>query len=218
MRYHAPMMLFLSKRIAAVLLWRCIVLILCLTGNTAADVFVRDDIITTPSPDAFSVCYRHTCAEVVELKLEHDQWERIRVLFLSPPDSAEEERARIARAIGMMEIMTGGLANTANDKGGNLDGLFAGGNQLDCIDESTNSTTYLRMLATDGLLRRHSVQDRATRGFFLFGWPHTTAVIRDLGTQHDYAVDSWFYDNGIPPAILPLTIWRDGWEPEQGGY
>ncbi len=209
--------LFVSKRIAAAFLCRCIVSILCLTGNTAADVFVRDDIITTPSPDGFSVCYGYTCAEVVELRLERDQWERIRVLFLSPPDSAEEERARIARAVGMMEIMIGGLANTANDKGGNLDGLFAGGNQLDCIDESTNSTTYLRMLATDGLLRRHSVQDRATRGFFLFGWPHTTAVIRDLGTQNDYAVDSWFYDNGIPPAILPLTIWRDGWEPEQDG-
>ena len=87
MRYHIPMIqFFLSKRIAASFLRRCILLILCLTGNTAADVFVRDDIITTPSPDAFSVCYGHTCAEVVELKLERDQWERIRVLFLSPPD------------------------------------------------------------------------------------------------------------------------------------
>ena len=204
-----------SNKQIAVFLSHCLLLILlCLTANTTADVFVRDDIITTPSPDAFSLCYGHTCAEVVELKLKPQEWKRIRNLFLPPPANAEEERTRVARAIGLMEIMTGGLADTANDKGGNLDGLFAEGNQLDCIDESTNSTTYLRMLAADGLLRRHSVQDRATRGYLLFGWPHTTAVIRDLATRNDYAVDSWFYDNGAPPAIVPLTIWRDGWEPE----
>ena len=206
-----------SKQVAAAALSKCTAFILCLAGDAAADVFVRDDIITTPSPAAFSVCYGHTCKEMIELKLEQNQWERIRALFLPRSNEAAEERMRIAKAIAMMEFMIGGLANTATDKGGNLDGLFAEGNQMDCIDESTNSTTYLRMLATDGLLRRHSVQDRATRGFFLFGWPHTTAVIRDLGSQHDYAVDSWFYDNGIPPAILPLAIWRDGWEPEQDG-
>ncbi len=194
--------------------WSLLIL-LCLTGNATADVFVRDDIITTPRPDAFSICYGHTCAEVVQLRLEPAQWERIRNLFLPPPASAEEERARIAHAIALLEIMTGGLANTANDKGGNLDGLFTEGNQLDCIDESTNSTTYLRMLAAEGLLRRHSVQDRATRGYFLFGWPHSTAVIRDLSAQDDYAVDSWFYYNGAPPAIVPLSTWQDGWEPRQ---
>ncbi len=194
--------------------WSLLIL-LCLTGNATADVFVRDDIITAPGPDAFSICYGHTCAEVVELRLKPAQWERVRNLFRPPPANAEEERARIAQAIALLEAMTGGLANTANDKGGNLDGLFAGGNQLDCIDESTNSTTYLRMLAADGLLTRHSVRDRATRGYFLFGWPHSTAVIRDLAAQDDYAVDSWFYDNGAPPAIVPLSTWHNGWEPDE---
>ena len=49
--------------------------------------------------------------------------------------------------------------------------------QMDCIDESTNSTTYLRILAGAGLLRWHRVEARVTRGFFIFGWPHTTRDI-----------------------------------------
>jgi hypothetical protein len=80
---------------------------------------------------------------------------------------------------------------------------------MDCVDESTNTTTYLTMLLKDGLLKWHNVEDRATRGFFIFGWPHTTAVIRDTVTGQLYVVDSWFLDNGQPPYIQKLEDWRD---------
>jgi len=86
---------------------------------------------------------------------------------------------------------------------------------MDCIDESSNTTTYMAMMQKDGLLRWHRVVDTKTRGYFIFGWPHTTAVIKEKKTGRSWAVDSWFYDNGIPPAILPIAKWSDGWEPEQ---
>ena len=41
---------------------------------------------------------------------------------------------------------------------------------MDCIDESTNTTVYLRPLAANDLLRWHEVGPDATRGYFLFGW------------------------------------------------
>ena len=63
-------------------------------------------------------------------------------------------------------------------------------------------------------MRWHTVEDRATRGWFFRGWPHTTAVIRDKRSGQLYAVDSWFLDNGKPPFILPLEKWKDGWDPE----
>jgi hypothetical protein len=85
---------------------------------------------------------------------------------------------------------------------------------MDCVDESTNTTTYLRMMQLDGLLHWHKVEDRKTRGFLIFGgWPHTTAVISEKQGKKKWAVDSWFYDNGVPPAILPLKKWSDGWKP-----
>jgi hypothetical protein len=70
-----------------------------------------------------------------------------------------------------------------------------------------------------GLMRLHSVEDRATRGWFLGGWPHTTAVIGEIAALPDkggerlWAVDSWFLDNGAPPYTLPLETWKSGWEP-----
>lgn len=32
-----------------------------------------------------------------------------------------------------------------------------------------------------------------------------------------FAVDSWFYDNGLPAAILPLADWNAGEGPDVGG-
>jgi hypothetical protein len=91
------------------------------------------------------------------------------------------------------------------------------GNQLDCVDESTNSTTYLRMMERDGLLRYHRVGSRAARarsGGFIIGWPHFTAVIEEIASGEKWAVDSWFRNNGEPPEVVPLSLWRTGWEPE----
>ena len=92
---------------------------------------------------------------------------------------------------------------------------------MDCIDESINTTLYLAMFQKFGLMRLHQVEDRATRGWFIGGWPHTTAVIgetavpRERGSDRLWAVDSWFLDNGQPPFILPLETWKAGWEPIQ---
>ena len=181
-----------------------------------ADTFVREDIITTPTPQTYSLCYDHQCATLVTLRLSAPQWSAVRGLFKPTPRSAEEERRRIARAVALLETMSGRMTGTGNDKEGDLKGLGEFG-QMDCIDESINTTTYLRMLEGAGLLRFHTVEDRATRGWFIRGWPHTTAVIRDSTTQTLYAVDSWFEDNGRPPHIVPLEIWKEGWEPALSG-
>lgn len=181
-------------------------------GSAHADTFVRRDIITDPAPGRFSVCSEHTCHKVTQVSLMPAQWQQVRDQFSPPAESAADERARIARAIALMENLVGPLAGTANEKGRNFKGVGIDG-QMDCIDESTNTTSYLTMMAQDGLITRHSVEDRVTRGYVIFGWPHTTAVIRDNETGERYAVDSWFPDNGEPPFILPLPVWQNGWEP-----
>lgn len=179
-----------------------------------ADTFVRPDIITDPTPARFSVCSEHTCKRVTVVGLQPEQWQRERRLFLPPPLDAVQERERIAQAIALMEAMVGPLTSTEQDKGRNFQGVGVAG-QMDCIDESTNTTTYLTMLLKDGLLKWHSVEDRATRGFFIFGWPHTTAVIREAGSGALFTVDSWFLDNGAEPFILPLAMWTQGWKPPE---
>ncbi len=192
------------------------IIILWLLGAVAvarADTFVRDTVIKNPVPERFSVCYEHGCSKVAQLALSERQWQSVRALFHSAPRDAQAEREVIARAVAQMERLVGPLTGTERDKGRNFRGVGIEG-QMDCIDESTNTTTYLTMMAHDGLLRWHTVEDRVTRGFFIFGWPHTTAVIRATTDNQRYAVDSWFLDNGEEPYILPLELWRRGWQPE----
>ena len=174
------------------------------------------DQLPNPEPGLFSVCYQHTCAEIDHISLTNDQWNQVRSFFDPAATSAKEERQQIANAISYLEIEVGKKINALDDRGGNLEGFTATGNQLDCIDESTNSTTYMTMMENDGLLRFHQVEKRATRGFLIIGgWPHTTAVISEKHSDRKWAVDSWFRDNGVEPDIVPLKEWRRGWRPDK---
>ena len=177
-----------------------------------ADVFVREDIITEPEPTQFNICYDHGCASLAWVKLSKQQWQQVRSVFSAPAGTAAGEREQIRSAVALLETMVGAMTGTATDKGGNWAGWGLPG-QMDCIDESINTTIYLRMLQRDGLLRWHQAGDRATRWTPL-SWPHTTAVIEERSTLVRWAVDSWFLDNGEPPFVLPLQAWRDGWRPD----
>ena len=136
-------------------------------------------------------------------------------LFEPRPENPEAERKCIADAIGIMEKIVGSKTGTDKDRAGTFGNSDTPG-QLDCNDESTNSTTYMKLMVQAGLIRFHEIQDTKTRNFFFNGWPHTTAVIREKKTGQDvkvYAVDSWFYDNGKPAVIIPLSVWKSGWKP-----
>ena len=86
---------------------------------------------------------------------------------------------------------------------------------MDCVDEATNTSVYLRMLENAGVLTWHTTASRMSRGIFQGQAPHNTATMIDTQTQIRYAVDSWFYENGKAPVIINLDKWMSGWEPEQ---
>lgn len=179
----------------------------------ALDTFVREDIVTDPTPGRFSVCHAGTCTIVSQAGLDEERWAEIAAVFRTTARDAQEERARIAEAIARFETVVGAITGTSDDRAGNQGGEYWSA-QMDCVDESTNSTTYLRILARERLLKWHRVEARVTKGFFLFGWPHTTAVVSEVQTGAKWAVDSWFYENGKPPVIVPLELWRQrGWRP-----
>jgi len=166
--------------------------------------------------DAVPVCFDHGCTVVRPVRISDQLWQQVIAELTPPAADAVGERDQIRQAIGVMEQITGRLAGTASDLGGNLAGLAASGPQMDCIDESSNTTTYLTLLEQHGLLRWHGVEPRAHRGYMIFGgWPHFTAVIRDRVTGRRWAVDSWFHDNGQPPEVVALETWYSGWEPRR---
>ena len=81
--------------------------------------------------------------------------------------------------------------------------------QMDCIDTSRNSTSLLLILEQLKLLRHHKVEAPEARGFLLDGrGPHATAVLTDIHTGKQWAVDSWTRKYGEKPDVIPLDVWK----------
>jgi hypothetical protein len=171
------------------------------------------NFIGFPSPPAFSVCHDLSCHTVTNLSLHDDEWAQVTRLFSPEAEHAESERQQIQQAIALLEKLVGAKIGTANDLAKNrLIGSRQG--QLDCIDEATNTTVYLRMMESAGLLQWHRTAPRTSRGLLIGRAPHNTATIIDTQSSVRYAVDAWYFDNGEPPAIVTLDSWKKGWRPE----
>jgi hypothetical protein len=165
-----------------------------------------------PDLSGFEVCHSGGCADVSHVSLTDEEWQEVAANFDPTPTDAEDERSRIANAIGELEQIVGDKIGTYNDFAGTF-GAFSTPGQMDCNDEASNSTTYIKLMMKAGLVNFHELRDTRVRNFFLNGWPHTTAVIADKQTGIPFAVDSWFYDNGVPAVIVPLDQWKSGWKP-----
>lgn len=168
--------------------------------------------IGQPTPTHFSVCHSMSCYKISEVSLDKQDWQEVLALF-SKTDSAEEERHSIQQAIARLEILVGKQIGSQHDLARNQIASNRYG-QMDCVDEATNTSVYLRMLENADVLRWHTTAFRTSRGIFQGQAPHNTATIIDTQTQTRYAVDSWFYANGKAPIIIQLDKWMSGWEPE----
>ena len=141
--------------------------------------------------------------ETVELSPR--EWRGVAGWFIPAAETPEQERQQIKQAIGWMEVVVGRHTPTHNDKGQNNHDVWPG--QLDCIDESMNTTTYLNLLVEQGLIKHHRVTDRALRrGIFDLHW---AAQIEDNRSGVRWVVDSWFQDNGYLPYIQKTAQWED---------
>jgi hypothetical protein len=163
--------------------------------------------VSASGDQIFYSCTDYHCDVVRMVTLSSQQWQRVRDLFATHQSPAEE-RENIRRAIALLENAVGQITGTWRDLAGNAAGAGQPG-QLDCISESINTTTYLQLLADDGLLKWHSVEQRRVRHPLIFN-THWTAVIVDRSNAAAFAVDSWHLDNGQPPYIQPLNDWLSG--------
>lgn len=157
-----------------------------------------------PPPPLVNVCWDYGCDRSERLIVPADAWAAIRDLLRERPPDPATERARFEAALG---------APTGTDA--DLRGNFAGSGQpgqLDCIDESRNTTGYLHVLSEHGLLHWHEVGERRKRAPWLFD-QHWTAVLVDRGDGARWAIDSWHLDNGLRPHVQALDAWLDEDDP-----
>lgn len=166
--------------------------------------------ITAGAPPPFPACIDYHCDRLHHVQLDEAQWGHITGVLTRSNDPARERHA-IRTAIALLEQHVGERTGTWRDLARNRAGAGLAG-QLDCIAESRNTSTYLRLLQDHDLLRWHQVEQAEKRQRWIFSI-HWTAVIRETTTGQRYAVDSWYLDNGQPPYVQPLDDWRHGRKP-----
>jgi hypothetical protein len=177
--------------------------------------YMKEKKLPPPTEASFPHCEGYGCPAYKNVELSKADWKRIEKAFGSKSKDAAQERGKIAQTIGEFERIVGPITGTDVDERGTF--VATGKGQLDCVDESTNTTIFLMLLKQKGMLSFHEINQPQVRWPIISGrgWMHQTAVIADKKTGEQFAVDSWFEDNGVNAWIVPLDSWRNGWHPDQ---
>lgn len=198
-------------------IWIGVLLVATLTGCT----YERDGPVANhyvefktqaPSGNTVYVCHAYGCKMQSKFRFTETDIASLRDLMkkMKNSDDAKGERRSVAYAIGWMENRVGKEIGTDKDRPG-MDFAASGDpTQQDCVDEATNTTTYLKVLDHHGLLKHHTIarpfsKENLLRG--VAGWTHWTAVLVEKPNGQRWAVDSWIYANGENPAIVEAEKW-----------
>ena len=165
-----------------------------------------------PDGNTVTVCHAYTCRQQTRVNFPPSAIAEVKKLMeeTKKEDTAFEERRAVAYAISWFEITVGNKIGTSADRPGMEYEGPGDPTQQDCVDEATNTTSYLMLLEQNGLLKYHKVgapfsKENLLRG--VAGWPHWTAVLVEQGSGQRWAVDSWIYANGENPAIVETEKW-----------
>lgn len=178
------------------------------TWSSAEDIVFagEDDASVFERIANLSICFDFGCKSRQDVYIHTPEWRGI-VELLSGSENAADERRRIADAVAYMERIVGSMSPTGNDLGGNEFPVENAAGQMDCIDETTNTTAYLFLFSERGLLQWHRVADPVYRAPQILD-QHWAASIEEIHTGAQFAVDSWFEDNGKPPYIQRVEAWK----------
>lgn len=166
-----------------------------------------------PDPQHLRLCHGYACRFVTPVALSSEEWDAIRRTFDPPAASAAAEREQVGRAVAQLTLVAGRHAGLAVRQRRELINR-SDPSQLDCVDETVNSTTYLALLSHAGLLRWHTVGPPAHRGTLVTLDVANTPVLIENVTGKGFAVDTAFTDPGLPPYIVPIETWLAAVIPE----
>lgn len=168
--------------------------------------------VQQPSKQAVSVCHAYGCQKITRVIFTNKDVKAIAKVMLKTKkaDTPYEERRAVAYAIAWMETEVGKRIGTSADRPG-MDFRASGDpTQMDCVDEATNTTSYLMFLYSRGLIKKHTVSIPISKGRIWRGvknWPHWTAILKVNESGVRYAIDSWPFVNGENPAVVKLDEW-----------
>ena len=159
-------------------------------------------------PATIRYCHGYGCKLQPTVTFTSSDMAHLKAIVTAGRASAAAERQALGKADQWYERIAGAATGTSHDgPKGTIGGAFDP-SQLDCIDESTNTTTLLKLIESRGWLSHHKVGKPKGRGFLLdLRYPHNTATVIETDTGEAWAIDSWIPANAEFPDIMPLKLW-----------
>jgi len=164
-----------------------------------------------PEQNKVFVCSSYGCRTQTPFKFSSADLAEIRKIMSDKRTAtAAGERQATRAALAWMETRADKAVGTWQDRPG--DDAMGNGDptQMDCVDVATNLSSYLLVLEQNKLLRHHQVGSVMVKEDFrrgLSGWPHHAAILKDLRSAQQYAVDGWLMASGQPPEIIETEKW-----------
>jgi len=163
------------------------------------------------------ICFNWSCSRRNTLTFTSGDMALLKRRMATCPDPNLFDRLqRVRIGIWQMELLAQKYQPLlANDLAINEFEAAVGG-RMDCVDNSTNTTTYLHILRDIGELTGWTVSSPRVRNRFDVTGVHWTAVIIDAEAGRPWSVDSWYRPNGHLPMVMPLQSWiyeKKAWEP-----
>ena len=171
------------------------------------------DRFATPNPTLsdFTVCHGFNCSERSPAIISGDQWRRVTAVFKPRAKNARHERQQIAQGLAVIQTIVGPQTGTDAHQWThkNMFVIPNGGDltQLDCIDTSVNTWTYMMLMERSRLFAFHRVAPLS------YGPVRNTAVLKEINGGY-FAIDASLVDVGVPPPIMPLATWLGSWPPD----
>ncbi len=154
-------------------------------------------------------CHGYGCVRRKAISVDGAWISRAGALLRAGGGSPEAERRALAQVVGTYTAYVSASLGGKPDVPGSPPQMSNVHGQMDCLDETANTTSLLLVLQDRGLLTYHRVEQPESRGFFFDGrYPHFTATIVEKGSGRGWAVDPWKRAPGERPEILPLNQWR----------
>lgn len=182
-----------------------IVQVICL-GLLTNTVYAAEQSSPTVNPE-LEICVDFGCDVKHNLTISDREWKEISLWFKPTAKTPEKERVQIQNAIGWFEQVAGRYTPIHRDKQQNYIDSKNKLGQLDCIAESINTDTFLKVFDQYGLLSHHRAVERLRR---YTAWDqHWTGQVEEIDSGTRYVIDSWFQDNGMLPYVQESKQWKN---------
>jgi hypothetical protein len=189
----------------------------CVTQNAQhqTTTFLDSYAEASPTLASFRECHGFACSSSSTVSLTQQEWSKVVAVMRPQAKDAKAERRKISVAVATMRMLVGAKTGTGvhqwTHKDRDILPNMSDPTQLDCIDESVNTWTYMTMMERGGLFRFHEVA-KLSNATSLTG-PRNTAVLKEKNGDY-YAIDPSVVDAGVPPPVIPLQSWMTEWPPD----